>query len=201
MAATWRQKQAERLKDLIYNTALELFRERGYESTSVDRITARAGVAKGTFFNHFPSKDHVLALWYEEITLAILRKCRAAKHGSAEAAVLDLASGLAEAGMRDAALYASKSRNWSETVSGEEEKLDAELLRYLREQLEGGRGRGELSSSLDVDFFAGLILAVLTGTAKNWVVAGCAFDLKRAIEARVRFLFVAGKGWGKGDGG
>jgi len=191
VVTSWRRKQAERLREQIYETALELFRERGYESTSVERITRQAGVAKGTFFNYFASKDHVLAQWYGEVTLGVLRGCREGEYGSAEAAVSALAVGLAEAGERDAELYASKSRNWSETVSGEEESMDAELLGYVAGQLEGGRESGELAASLDAGFFAGLVLAVMTGTAKNWVVAGCGFDLREAIESRIRFLFSA----------
>ena len=33
------------------------FRAAGYETTSMDRIAARAGVSKRTVYNHFPSKD------------------------------------------------------------------------------------------------------------------------------------------------
>lgn len=47
-------------RDRLYEAALSLFREQGYESTTVDQITRRAGLAKGTFFNYFPTKDAVL---------------------------------------------------------------------------------------------------------------------------------------------
>jgi AcrR family transcriptional regulator len=47
-------------RDRLYEAALALFREQGYENTTVDQITRRAGVAKGTFFNYFPTKDTVL---------------------------------------------------------------------------------------------------------------------------------------------
>jgi AcrR family transcriptional regulator len=47
-------------RDRIYDAAVTLFREQGYENTTVDQITRRAGVAKGTFFNYFPTKDAVL---------------------------------------------------------------------------------------------------------------------------------------------
>ena len=49
-------------RDRLYEAAVTLFREQGYEHTTVDQITRRAGVAKGTFFNYFPTKDAVLAL-------------------------------------------------------------------------------------------------------------------------------------------
>ena len=44
-------------RDRLYEAALALFREQGYEATTVDQITRQAGVAKGTFFNYFPTKD------------------------------------------------------------------------------------------------------------------------------------------------
>ncbi len=186
---TWRQKQAEELKERLYSTALELFRELGYESTPVDRITSQAGVAKGTFFNYFPGKDHVLARWYQSVTLDVLQRCRESDFRSAEEAICALAAGLGQVGMQESELYAAKTRTWSRTVSSEEDALDAALLDYLTTHLEQGRRHGELDDSIEVRFLAELILAVLTGTAKNWVVRECGFDLNTILTSRVRFLF------------
>jgi AcrR family transcriptional regulator len=47
-------------RDRLYDAAVTLFREQGYENTTVDQITRQAGVAKGTFFNYFPTKDALL---------------------------------------------------------------------------------------------------------------------------------------------
>ncbi len=41
----------------IVAAAQALFAEQGVAATKVEAITRRAGVAKGTFFNYFPSKD------------------------------------------------------------------------------------------------------------------------------------------------
>lgn len=49
------------VKDRIFHAAMELFEQQGYENTSVEQITKRAGVSKGTFFTHFPSKDAVFS--------------------------------------------------------------------------------------------------------------------------------------------
>jgi AcrR family transcriptional regulator len=48
-------------RETLYTVSMELFRSHGFDEVSVSRITREAGVAKGTFFNHFPTKDHVLA--------------------------------------------------------------------------------------------------------------------------------------------
>jgi AcrR family transcriptional regulator len=53
------QGKVER-KERLYEAALNLFRGQGYEMTTVDQITRQAGLAKGTFFNYFPTKDAVL---------------------------------------------------------------------------------------------------------------------------------------------
>jgi len=53
------QAKLER-RERIYEAALSLFRTQGYDSTTVDQITRHAGLAKGTFFNYFPTKDAVL---------------------------------------------------------------------------------------------------------------------------------------------
>lgn len=47
-------------RDRLYDAALNLFRQQGYEQTTVDQIVRAAGVAKGTFFNYFPTKDAIL---------------------------------------------------------------------------------------------------------------------------------------------
>ncbi len=61
-----RERKKEETRHRIFHAAIELFRERGFEATTVDQITERADVAKGTFFNYFPKKDAVLAYLSEE---------------------------------------------------------------------------------------------------------------------------------------
>ena len=47
----------DRKRSAIVEAAVAEFREAGFESTSMDRIAATAGVSKRTVYNHFPSKD------------------------------------------------------------------------------------------------------------------------------------------------
>jgi TetR/AcrR family transcriptional regulator, transcriptional repressor for nem operon len=41
----------------LLDAAISIIREKGYAATSVDELCARAGVTKGAFFHHFPTKD------------------------------------------------------------------------------------------------------------------------------------------------
>ena len=54
--ARWKPDAARRL----VAAALDLFEEQGYERTTVQEITERAGLTKSSFFRHFPDKREVL---------------------------------------------------------------------------------------------------------------------------------------------
>jgi AcrR family transcriptional regulator len=61
-----RERKKDETRQRIFREAIGLFRERGFEQTTVDEITERADVARGTFFNYFPRKDAVLAYLSEQ---------------------------------------------------------------------------------------------------------------------------------------
>ncbi len=50
-------------RDRILETAGRLFYREGYRGVGVDRVIAEAGVAKATFYKHFPSKDDLIVAW------------------------------------------------------------------------------------------------------------------------------------------
>lgn len=47
-------------KEAILEATLEVFRERGYEGTTIPAIAGRLGVSQGTLYNYFPSKEKLL---------------------------------------------------------------------------------------------------------------------------------------------
>jgi AcrR family transcriptional regulator len=66
-----RERKKDETRSRIFHAAIDLFRVQGFERTTVDEITERADVAKGTFFNYFPRKDAVLAYLSETRLLDI----------------------------------------------------------------------------------------------------------------------------------
>ncbi|MDH6124598.1 TetR/AcrR family transcriptional regulator [Kitasatospora sp. GP82] len=60
-----RERNKQRIRERVYQAALELFAEQGYDATSVDAIAERADVARGTFFNHFQRKEDLITEWGE----------------------------------------------------------------------------------------------------------------------------------------
>ena len=53
-------------KRRIFEISMKLFAEKGYEATSIEEITATVGVAKGTLYYHFSSKEEIFDFLIEE---------------------------------------------------------------------------------------------------------------------------------------
>jgi AcrR family transcriptional regulator len=60
-----RQRHSAELRERLFRAALDLFAKKGFAETTVEDITNAADVGKGTFFNYFPSKDHILLAFGE----------------------------------------------------------------------------------------------------------------------------------------
>src|SRR5215510_10578383 len=84
-AAGRRERRKADIRNRLFRAALEQFGTRGFAATTVEDITAAADVAKGTFFNYFPTKEHLLTE-FSELRLEIIRNACAA----AEAARLPM---------------------------------------------------------------------------------------------------------------
>jgi AcrR family transcriptional regulator len=54
-------------KNKLFSTALMLFTKHGFDKVKVDDIAKFAGVSKGTFYNHFATKDEVLVEQFHQI--------------------------------------------------------------------------------------------------------------------------------------
>jgi AcrR family transcriptional regulator len=60
-----RQRRAAETRLRLFRCALQLIAERGFPNVTVEDITEAADVGKGTFFNYFETKDHVLCVMTE----------------------------------------------------------------------------------------------------------------------------------------
>jgi AcrR family transcriptional regulator len=67
-----RSRRSAELRERLFRAALDLFAKKGFAETTVEDITNAADVGKGTFFNYFPSKDHIL-LAFGDMQLAKLQ--------------------------------------------------------------------------------------------------------------------------------
>ena len=87
------QARSEETRTHILDAAYRLFSQEGYDATGVAELCASAGVSKGAFYHHFPSKQAVflalLETWLEHLDQAFAAARQSAS--SVEQAVVSMA--------------------------------------------------------------------------------------------------------------
>lgn len=58
-----RERRRAQTLDHVATIAMRLFESQGYDATTMEQIAQQADLAKGTLYNHFPTKDAILAHW------------------------------------------------------------------------------------------------------------------------------------------
>ena len=188
-----RDAQRQETRKRVYAAAVAEFRRVGMAAADVSVIVKEAGVARGTFYFHFPTKEHILAELerHEEARLAAqLEKLLARPH--------DLAGGLAETVRLMAqmerrvgkllfremlALHFSPSR--PEALPGTDQWADYPLMTLVVQEIGLARDRGEAYPEADplrtAQFFMLGLYAVLITS----------HDHSRAARAEILHNFVA----------
>jgi AcrR family transcriptional regulator len=74
-----REKNKERTKERILRAALQLFKEKGLERTTTKEISKRSGIAEGTLFNYFKTKEDLALYFFQKETEDLIQWFRADK--------------------------------------------------------------------------------------------------------------------------
>jgi AcrR family transcriptional regulator len=171
-----RERRSIELRERIFHAALDLFAKQGFAETTVEDITNAADVGKGTFFNYFPSKDHIL-LAFAEMQLAKLRLAVDEARRTSQPMpqfMRSLAALMTQEPMRNpdiirvlllAFLSNSQVR---EAMLG----LQARVLAFHTEMIQLGQGRGEIRADLPATEIALVFRQTIFGTLLIWSLYG-----------------------------
>jgi AcrR family transcriptional regulator len=160
------------MKEKIFRAALGLFARRGFEATTVEDITEAADVGKGTFFNYFPSKEHVLAAFGEmqrgKVVQAVA-DAQAARQ-STRVALANLLRRVAEEPAKSPALFRSIliALLTNEAARGIALKNMDLARQRLEELLAAGQRGGEIRSDRPAAELARVVQRTFFGTVLFW---------------------------------
>ncbi|GAA0075867.1 hypothetical protein UT300005_02450 [Clostridium sp. CTA-5] len=70
-----RKEKAILTKNKVFETAIKLIKEKGYENVTISEICEKAGVAKGTFYVHYKSKEDIVKeSYYSDMSEYVLNQ-------------------------------------------------------------------------------------------------------------------------------
>jgi len=167
-----RQRRAAETRIRLFRCALQLFAQRGFQNVTVEDITEAADVGKGTFFNYFETKDHVLGV-LAEIQLGKVAEALAV----AEESDLPIRSVLHRLFLR-AAEEPGRSPELARALissflaSAGVRKIIAHNIkegrRMIAEVVAAGQKRGEIDRRLKKEKVAIQVLQAFMGTVLFW---------------------------------
>lgn len=186
----------------IINAAINIFSEKGFESTRTREIAERAGIAEGTIFRYFPTKDAIL----ERMVPLLIRVMMPRISGPIEKIIHAHANDPVEDVWREILIdriqMIRDNGRFIKSVLPELihrapllNQLKTSILpvieQYISKVVEYGKARGELDSALNSQ----LVMQQLLGFILSYSMFGG--SEKQDIERDVRaFLYYAMRGWG-----
>lgn len=187
-----RERRKLEVRERILKAAVKLFDARGYEATKVSEISDSADVAHKTFFNHFPTKQHLLQAIAENAMneqLAGFEELRKQPMPTAKR-IVALFDGVAERACETGAMrpemvheiirftYASEAHG-----PGEARKLHDAFAGIVRDGLAAGDVTREHDEETLVEMFLGAYYAVML----NWTNFD-GYPLRERAHAAGQFL-------------
>ena len=167
-APSWRSTS-----ERIYRAAIALFRRRDFNDVTVGEIAAAAGTCRRTFFNHFPSKDHILARLHQELTADCLARADETTSLDGWERILAAFDAFAAEVMAEPTLGRSLLRLvFVSDVLAKQDQQDVLLLGdWLKRQLRAAAQMGTLSHSVDLETACSLLMGILSSGTTQWLTS------------------------------
>ena len=156
-------RQADLTRQRLVRAALELFTTRGYHDTTTPLIAKKAGIAEGTIYRHFDSKEHLLNELYRGAARWATKLVQDAAQapGSPRERLHAVARALVDGAARDAGvariLFLS---DHGPLLDGRSKDAARDLARALESLLAQGKAQSAVRTG-SVELWAGVWLAVV----------------------------------------
>ena len=187
-----RQRRSADIRERLFRAALQLFAQKGFAETTVADVTEAADVGKGTFFNYFPSKDHIL-LAFGEIQLGKLEAAIEMARQTGEPMpdfLRSLGLRMTQEPTRNPAIVRALLQAYLSTTPVREAMMDLQKrVHSLHSQMiQLGQDRGEIRNDLPAAEIAHVFRQTIFGTLLIWSLYGDA-TLHSRIETAFNLLW------------
>lgn len=171
-----RERRSAETRERLFRSALDLFARKGFTETTVEDITEAADVGKGTFFNYFPSKDHIL-LAFGEMQLAKLQSAVEEARRSGEPMpqfLRSLGVRMTQEPIRNPGVVRTLLQAYLSSTPVREAMLDLQKRVHAlhTEIVQLGQDRGEIRKDLPATEIAHVFRQTIFGTLLFWSLYG-----------------------------
>ncbi|HHU91411.1 MAG TPA: TetR/AcrR family transcriptional regulator [Clostridiaceae bacterium] len=189
--------KGEKTKQKLFSSAAKLFNQYDFEEVTVDKIVEEAGVAKGTFYIHFESKDALIAAYLSDYVRETDTNYRAILYTfSPETPTPRILMGLTEKiadilsdtigviSMKTVYKLMLMNSFDMSAVSG----YGRDLYLMFSELLDRGIKRKEFNNTMPVNEIARHFVMAIRGLCFEWCIRYPDFDLKAQVQSHFKIM-------------
>ena len=164
-----RERRRQEAKQRLYDCALELFTERGYEATTIDDIAEKADVARGTFFNYFQRKEDLISMWGAKRRERLNEHIDNVRTTSPNGFVSDLEYCMVALGrMNEEEWPTTRTMLLAWVKAGRPMLEEPHVATIFAQIIQAGRARGEVAPDIDPDRTGNLLRDAYFGLLYRW---------------------------------
>ena len=192
-----REKKKIETKNKIFEVSGRLFKEKGFENTTVDEITKEAGIAKGTFFNYFSTKEALLLYFgekKEELVYDLIEN-ETMKNIPTKEKIKNILICLADSCEKDKELtkllILEHTKYMQHSCLGPDECKNSlyRLNKLVCASLEVGVGNKDVKNSIDVKMVADIITGIHLYSLIVWLKSDGEISFSNSISEKIDMLF------------
>lgn len=189
-----RREDARGKRVRILEAAEKAFARRGFYNARISEIASEAGVADGTIYLYFKSKDDLLISWFEWRMERVVADLAAAIAGRATAAAkleafIETHLAMVAANPAAAEVLTVELRQSTKFMKEYSAPMFREFLELLASVIAEGQASGELDPEVPASLAARAIFGAIDELALAWLLGGAdKFDIVRAARWATRIL-------------
>lgn len=192
---TPRQLQALVTRQHIFEAAVKLFYMHGYENVTIEAICEEAGVSKGSYYNHFTSKEHIIIQQFINIDVLASDSSDILNDSNTSfehriRVIADFASDSIIAVGFDTvrAVYSAMIAPGKKTAFAISEKLV--VFGILVEVINQAQSKGEVRQDVTSFDMAIFLIGCYRGVVYDWCLEENRWDLKERIRSVLNLLLL-----------
>ncbi len=188
------RKRVGNKRERIISAAAKFFGERGYHNTTTAKIAEAAGVAAGTIYIYFRSKEELLVAVFEEFLGVHMDRLREgiAREPDPEAKMrrlISLGLELMEENPHSARIFLSQLRQSTEMIKMVTKRSSRAYKDIIEEVLEEGMRCG-VCRKLNVRAAASMLFGAFQSTVLDWVADDSSYPLASQAEELTEFILI-----------
>ena len=181
---TSRDLQAIESRRKIFNTAVQLIAEKGFDNVTVEEICKKSGVAKGLFYHYFKSKYDIVIETYMDVDIKFSAEVMAlpATATPYDRIICAVSFQARYAKAKGLEFVKQIYKHQLDTGTAFFISEDRAFFRLIRDAIREGQQENQIRSDVSAEVLTRLVLSISRGITYDWCLHDGDYDIEEVMK-------------------